>query len=662
MSEINVEQAVEELGAVKTPVEPWPTEELLDLLRWLAVAFDQGLSLVEFLEGFEEELEGERRDRVHRLRAEIKSGENLSASLSRRGALPVVESLVRAGEMAGCLPQNLRRLFEYLAEEERLASQTQTQEVITEAHLSLWCRLFGLLLQGYVPILSAMEVVANTTAPAALREATLLLRAGVREGGSLGEQMKDYAFFPPLFRRMVRLAEQRGGLDQVLLELANHPEIYRRADGEGYPAELPEPREPVEEPVREAPWEALQEVPAEVRPEDPPIVRIANSILQRAFRDRATDVHIEPSARRLAVRYRVDGVLREIMTAPKYVHAPLVSRFKIMADLNVGEWCVPQRGLIRVRHEGRDYVLRASTYPSIHGEVVSLRIHPPAEATLGLDHLGLSEEDRALCEGLLWSPTGLLVVTGPIGGGRTTTLYALLATLVPQTINVMTVESVVEQRLPGVHQCQVDEKIGLTFPRALRALERQDPDVILVSDLRDADTTRQVVRLALSGHLVLTALSQRDPVAALETLMNLGEEPFPMATSLLGVITQRLVRQTCEHCREAYDPPESERVALRALGVTEEEIQAATFTRGAGCENCRQTGYRGRTGVFEILRMDRDLLRLLTQGASRDQLRTAIQAAGRRTLARDAARKALAGVTTVAEAVRVVGWADQTTR
>ncbi len=384
--------------------------------------------------------------------------------------------------------------------------------------------------------------------------------------------------------------------------------------------------------------------------DEAPIVRMVNLIISQAINDKASDIHIEPWAKEVLVRYRIDGVLHEIMRLPKHIHPPMVSRIKIMANLDIAERRKPQDGKIHLKHENKEYDLRVSTVPTVHGEKVVMRILDKSSVMLGLDKLGFLPEIREKLEWLISKPYGMILVTGPTGSGKSTTLYACLNKLNTGDKNIMTIEDPVEYQIPGVNQVNVNPKAGLTFASALRAFLRQDPDIIMVGEIRDRETAQIAIEAALTGHLVLSTLHTNDAPSAATRLIEMGIEPFLVASALLGVLAQRLARTICPNCKEAYIPPKE---ALKDLGLTmiEEEY---TFYRGRGCDLCKGTGYKGRTGIHELLIITDSVREAILRRASAAEIRRIAKEEGFKTLQDDAITKVLMGITTIEEALRVV--------
>ena len=378
--------------------------------------------------------------------------------------------------------------------------------------------------------------------------------------------------------------------------------------------------------------------------DDAPVIRLINALFMQALREGASDIHIEPFESRSVVRVRVDGTLRDVFEPARALHAAIVSRVKIMAQLDIAEKRLPQDGRISLRLAGRPIDVRVSTLPTGHGERAVLRLFDKEAGRLDLTHLGMADSTLALMDELIRQPHGIVLMTGPTGSGKTTTLYAALSRLDARTRNIMTVEDPIEYDLEGISQTQIASRIDMSFARALRAILRQDPDVVMIGEIRDVETARIAVQASLTGHLVFATLHTNDAVSAVTRLADMGIEPFLLASSLIGVGAQRLVRKLCVHCRASCAPDSP---AARASGVPAGSYDAE------GCEQCRQTGYRGRTGIYELLKVDDDLRRLVHDRASEQTLRAHVLGRGMRTLRDDGLRWVASGVTSYAEVVRV---------
>jgi len=381
--------------------------------------------------------------------------------------------------------------------------------------------------------------------------------------------------------------------------------------------------------------------------DDAPIIRLINALLTEAVKENASDIHIEPFENRLVVRFRVDGVLREVL-APQRVLAPLVvSRIKVMARLDIAEKRLPQDGRISLRVAGRAVDVRVSTLPSGHGERVVLRLLDKQAGRLDLERLGMAPETQAVMDRLIHKPHGIILVTGPTGSGKTTTLYAAIARLNDKSRNVMTVEDPIEYYLDGVGQTQVNAKVDMSFARGLRAILRQDPDVVMVGEIRDLETAEIAVQASLTGHLVFSTLHTNSAVGAVTRLRDMGVEPFLLSSSLLGVLAQRLVRVLCGQCKQPY---EASRRDCEALGIDPES--PPTLYHAVGCPHCNQLGYRGRTGIYELVELDDQMRTMIHDGAGEHDLEGHARTSSP-SIRQDGRRRVLAGETTVEEVLRV---------
>ncbi|MGE5737452.1 MAG: type II secretion system ATPase GspE [Betaproteobacteria bacterium] len=380
-----------------------------------------------------------------------------------------------------------------------------------------------------------------------------------------------------------------------------------------------------------------------------PVIRMINALLLQALRERASDLHFEPYEARAVVRFRIDGMLRDIVEPPRALHGALVSRLKIMAGLDIAEKRLPQDGRIALKLGDRQVDVRVSTLPTGAGERVVLRLLDQEAARLDLAALGMSDVTLDAVDRLIRQPHGILLVTGPTGSGKTTTLYAALSRLPRGSANMMTVEDPIEYAIDGVAQTQVNARIDLTFARALRSILRQDPDVIMIGEIRDLETAQIAVQASLTGHLVLATLHTNDAASAITRLADMGVEPYLLASSLLGVLAQRLVRTLCTHCKSVSPPSDGERRLHADLGLP----AATAVWQAAGCEHCNQSGFSGRTGVYELLQIDDALRRLIHDGAGELALRDAALRAGMQRLRGDGARLIAAGTTSLTELTRV---------
>jgi general secretion pathway protein E len=383
--------------------------------------------------------------------------------------------------------------------------------------------------------------------------------------------------------------------------------------------------------------------------EDSPIIKLVNSLLQHAVKERASDVHLEPFETELRVRFRIDDVLYEpIKPLPRSLQASIVSRIKIMGGLNIAERRLPQDGRIRLKIAGRDYDVRLSTLPVTHGERVVLRLLPRTTEMTDLKKIGFGEQQMAAIQKLITRPNGIILVTGPTGSGKTTTLYAALSSINSTDKNIVTLDDPVEIQLKGVGQIEISPKIGLTFASGLRSILRQDPNVILIGEIRDLETAEIAIQASLTGHLVFSTLHTNDAPSAITRLVDMGVEPFLVGSSLVAVLAQRLVRVLCLECREAYAATPDE---LKEIGVRPPERPVKVY-RAKGCAECNFTGYRGRVGIFELMLIDDDLRSLVSQNIDSKTIKQAAVRKGMRTLRGDGALKVLQGTTSSAEVLR----------
>lgn len=386
--------------------------------------------------------------------------------------------------------------------------------------------------------------------------------------------------------------------------------------------------------------------------DDAPIIRMINMVFMQALKEGASDIHVEPFENRSLVRFRVDGVLKDVFEPPRALHAALASRIKVMAELDIAEKRLPQDGRIALKLGGRPIDVRVSTLPTGHGERVVMRLLVKDGERLSLERLGMAEDTLAAMDALIHEPHGILLVTGPTGSGKSTTLYAALSRLDHTELNIMTVEDPIEYDLDGVGQTQVNPKVDMDFARALRAILRQDPDVVLIGEIRDLETARIAVQASLTGHLVMATLHTNDAASAVTRLVDMGVEPFLLGSSLIGVLAQRLVRRLCPECRVAYTPTAQEWASLDARASSLQTGWARRAYRASGCPACNQTGYRGRAGIYELLVVDDQLRQLIHDGAGEHAVRAYAQSNGLRALRSDAVRWLESGVTSIEEVLR----------
>ena len=387
-----------------------------------------------------------------------------------------------------------------------------------------------------------------------------------------------------------------------------------------------------------------------------PIIRLVTMIIGEAVKMRASDIHIEPMANRVRVRYRVDGVCLERDNIPKRMQGPVINRFKIMAGIDLAERRMPGDGRIKMNVSGSDIDFRVSSLPSYHGESVVLRILRPDAAKLGIQSLGFEADNYAQFQRIIRRPNGVFLVTGPTGSGKTTSLYAAINELNRPDRKIITAEDPVEYNFTGINQCQVNESIGLTFAAILRSMLRQAPNIILVGEIRDMEVAEVAIQAALTGHLVFSTLHTNDAPSAITRLIDMGVKPFLVASSIQAVMGQRLIRIICPDCKEVYPDPDPR--LLRVLGFRPDEIQGRTFYRGRGCSSCGGSGYRGRQGIFELMEMNVAIREMAFNRAPLNEIRKTARAAGMRGLLEDGRIKIVNGVTTPDELVRITQASD----
>lgn len=392
----------------------------------------------------------------------------------------------------------------------------------------------------------------------------------------------------------------------------------------------------------------LQEVSGE-----PPVIRLVNLMIMQAVNDAASDIHIEPEEETVRVRYRVDGILHDRPAVPKYLQSAIVSRIKVLSNLNIAERRASQDGRFQMKMENRSIDIRVSVMPTIYGENVVMRLLDRASAVLSLSKLGFSQEVLEKYQKLIHRPYGIILVTGPTGSGKTTTLYGSLHIINSGEKNIVTIEDPVEYHLAGVRQIQVDPKAGINFANGLRAILRQDPDIIMVGEIRDKETAEIAIQAALTGHLVFATLHTNDAPGAVTRLVDMGVEPFLVSSSLIGVLAQRLVRAICKDCKETYIPSDE---VLRDIGYSGAKEQALDikFYRGKGCAKCLQTGYKGRVGIFELMLTDEKIRNLITAKAPCEEIKQQAEAAGMLSLKNDGMQKIRDGITTIEEVLRLM--------
>ncbi|TAL18484.1 type II secretion system protein GspE [bacterium] len=384
--------------------------------------------------------------------------------------------------------------------------------------------------------------------------------------------------------------------------------------------------------------------------DEAPVIRLINGILFQAVKDRASDVHIEPFDRELAVRYRIDGLLYKVLSPPKALHASMVSRVKIMASLDIAEKRLPQDGRIRIKIAGKEIDIRVSVLPTAFGERVVMRLLDKTAVVLRLEDIGIEGQRLETFKHIITKPNGIILVTGPTGSGKTTTLYSALSRINSEDINIITVEDPIEYQIRGIGQIQVNPKILLTFAAGLRSILRQDPDVIMVGEIRDGETAEIAIQASLTGHLVFSTLHTNDAASAVTRLIEMGIEPFLVSSSVHAILAQRLIRLLCPDCRKPYRPEDAE---LTQLGLTRDKLTGGVLYRPMGCPACKHTGYRGRSGIYELLTMSEEVRNEVTSGSDASTIKKSAVARGMLTLREDGATKAARGMTSAEEVIRV---------
>lgn len=563
--------------------------------------------------------------------------------------------VIRLAQAKGLVGEELiaaaRRDLAHTASDEpapRLVESLQAQGVLRQEDVArLLAEEFGLPVvdlnaSGAVPA----EVLALVPRAAAVRYHVLPL---AREGDILRVAVAD-----PLSTEGIDELTRTLSLtvDVAVAPAAQIARAIERCYGAG-PRAIDSTAEPIE-PAHRAEKSVVPPgphgAPADEADADAPIIQLVHTILAEAVRRGASDIHWEPQERRFRVRYRVDGVLYEVDHPPKRLQLAIISRLKLMANISIAEKRLPQDGRFQRVIEGRPLDFRVASLPTTHGESVVMRILDRASVMLGLPELGLWPDDRTTLERLLALSDGLVLVTGPTGSGKTSTLYACLQHLNRPDRKIITVEDPIEYQLTGINQVPVRTEVGVTFATALRAILRQAPNVVMIGEIRDLETAEIAINAALTGHLVFSTLHTNNAAGAVARLVDLGVKPFLVASALRAVVAQRLVRKTCEKCARPYTYTEQERLAL-GLGVA--PPAHANLQRGDGCPACRNTGYHGRSGIFEFLVVDDEIQRMIYAKPGAAQLHAAARAKGLRTLREDGARKTIAGLTTAEEVVSI---------
>lgn len=392
--------------------------------------------------------------------------------------------------------------------------------------------------------------------------------------------------------------------------------------------------------------------PSDVAEDEAPIIRIVMRIISEAVKARASDIHIEPCVNRFRIRYRIDGVCHEVMELPKRVQGAIISRIKIMASIDITERRRPQDGRISLKINDKPLDLRVSTIPVTDGESIVMRLLEKESIMIGLDQMGFAEDDYKRFKSLIKRPNGIILITGPTGSGKTTTLYASINEINTPDKKIITVENPIEYNLKGINQCEVNEAAGLTFPVVLRSMLRQDPNIIIVGEIRDVETAEIAVAAALTGHLIFSTLHTNDATSAITRLADMGIKLFLISSSLQAVMAQRLARVICHKCKEPFNYSKKE---LLEVGLDPEEMAGITLYKGKGCDECKNTGYKGRMGIYELMVLNSELKEMIYRNESKDKIKDVASRHGMKTLREDGLRKAFAGLTTIDEVIRIAG-------
>jgi type IV pilus assembly protein PilB len=474
---------------------------------------------------------------------------------------------------------------------------------------------------------------------------------------ALTENTLTIAMVDPQDVETIELIRRKTGYE-VKAQLSTQDDINHVLDQyTGLQAELEEAIEDADLGVEKK--QEVKQVNEEPENENAPTARIVYSLLKRAVREKASDIHIEPDEKEVAVRFRLDGILHKKVSLPKEIQSAVISRLKILANLKIDETRLPQDGRIQLIIDRRDIDFRMSTIPVVTGEKIVLRILDKSVGILTLDQLGLLGDSRVVLEEGVTKSHGMTLVTGPTGSGKTTTLYALLGQIINPGINILTVEDPVEYRMPGVNQSQINADIGYTFASGLRAIVRQDPNVIMVGEIRDKDTAEMGIQASLTGHIVLSTLHTNDAAGAMPRLIDMGIEPFLIASSINTIIGQRLGRKVCQNCKEAVAPTEAEQQVINGIiadmpDKTRKEMdKSISFFRGKGCGDCNNTGYKGRIGIFEVLRVTEGIKKLVLEKVAGSTIQKQAQEDNMITMIQDGIMKATQGLTTLEEVWRV---------
>ncbi len=624
------------------------TKELTVFWRKWGRMLSSGVPILTSLDVLKQETaNAELQQAIGTLHDAIREGDSIVNALDKAPNLfsLSVRSMVKTAEMVGTVQKMCTSIADGI-EEGTLAAEAEpadpkADKKVNDAKVmgSFW-RKCGRMLDAGMPLARTLDIIQKETAHRELQDAVGLVHAAIMGGSSFEQALaKAPALFPPSVRAIIHASEIGGRVEQACFTIAAGIK-----DG----GLLTDTVAPLPGICATGPKSGQSDYVSGPAEEDVPVIKLASTIIYAAHKERASDVHLECTEGDLRVRFRVDGVLRNCDGIPRRLSEAVISRFKIMSGLNVAEKRLPQDGRIIVNIEGQEVDMRVSCIPSLDGENIVLRLLTGHPQLLKLEAQDFTAPQLSMLRGWLGRPHGLILVTGPTGCGKTTTLYSMVQEINRPDRKILMAEDPVEMRIPGVTQLQVRQSLGLTFTAALRSFMRQDPDVIAATEIRDLETAHILVQAALTGHLALSTLHTQDASAALQRIIDIGVAPFLLNSTLVGVIAQRLVRQVCAKCKEEYQPESCVRESVTLPA-------GARFYRGKGCEHCSKTGYRGRIAIHEVLEMNDVLRKAVKDDAGPAGFRQFAARAGMISLRDDGIAKALAGLTTLEEVLIQTG-------
>jgi len=500
----------------------------------------------------------------------------------------------------------------------------------THKELERFWKQFSKMIGSGIPIVKSLKTIAEETSSKPLKDVITNIAEQIIQGANLSESVKEYpGYFPPTVLTMIEAGEVAGCLDDMCQKIT-----------EGY-------KDGTFESEGEVILEEIGDGKKEISERSESVIKIVNLILLDAVKRNATDIHIEWLSTGMRIRLRIDGVLKEISPPPKEQQKAVINRLKIMANVDLQEKRLPQDGRVLVNFKGQEIDLRVSFVPYLIGQSVVMRILDRSKIKLDIERIGLSEENLALLRKWMARPNGIILTSGPTGSGTTTLMYSILKELNTEGVKIVTAENPVEYQFDGVNQQQILPHMGLTFARSIRALLRQDPDIVMVGEIRDTETAHLLIQTALTGHLAISNLHTSDAPGVLRRLLDMGLEPFLVNSTIIGSVAQRLVRKVCPDCKEEYTPDEWMQDLAQGL-------KGRTFYRGKGCKKCMNTGYRGRTTIHELMEMDNDVRKCVSQDGSLNDLRECAVTSGMKSMLDDGIEKAAQGITTLEEVLRVI--------